>query len=148
MDVERKAFQIPPKKRACEGSLPEVRIPCQKTKNVAAKLRSIEHFMFLYGNEAGYFLPPRELITWSYIRQVLTGVKILLKFERLGTNFQFPKSRGFRVKTAFEEMSSDKDFMRYFPDIPPKTNIPREYFLTVSIKRYFGFYVRRNFSAF
>ena len=85
--------------------------------------------------EGGQFMTPQRKAQTDF-QQVLIGTKLLIKFDRLETNFQVPKTRGFRVQTAFEEMSPDQEFMQYFPDIPPKTNIPRDYILTVIIKSF------------
>ena len=42
-----------------------------RAKDIAAQIQSIEHFMFLFGTEGKYFLPPKSVITWAYVKQVL-----------------------------------------------------------------------------
>lgn len=103
-----------------------------RSKEIAARIRSIDHFVFLFGNEGRYYMPPTSLITWHFVRQVISGEKQLLKQDRINGNFTVPKSRGFHVGTAFQEMSDDQEFMSFFPDATPKSNVPREYFLTVT----------------
>ena len=70
-------------------------------------------------------------ITWEYVRQVLSGEKLLLKFNRIESQFQLPRAKGFYVKNIHAGMTEDLDFMRYFPDFPQDAHIPRDYFLTV-----------------
>lgn len=106
-----------------------------KSKEVAEQIKSIDHFIFLYENEGKYFLPPRKLITWHYVRQILSGQKHLLKFEQLKSLYTLPKFRGLSVNSLFIEMNEDTEFNKFFPDIPANTNVPREYFLQVSIIR-------------
>ena len=141
MDIEGKRGQTPQKKVRQEKIIPEAKetkpdrgLNGVKSKLIAEKLKSIDHFVYLYSKEGKYYLPPRKLITWSYIRQVLCGEKLLLKFERIGSQYPLPKAKGFNIGEFFQQMNSDTGFMVYFPDLSIKANVPRDYFLNVRLK--------------
>jgi hypothetical protein len=102
------------------------------SSQIAQKLQSIDHFIYLYATEGKYFLPPRCLITWEFIRKVITGDKLLFKFNKISPQNYLPRAKGLSVNNLFEEMRNDTDFLRYFPDIPKGTSVPRDYFMTVS----------------
>lgn len=103
-----------------------------KTSQVVSKLRSVDHFMYLFATEGKYYLPPRKFITWEYIRKILSGEKVLLKFRRIDSQFQLPRAKGFYIKAVYEQISNDTEFVRYFPDFSKDAHIPRDYFLTVT----------------
>jgi hypothetical protein len=102
-----------------------------KTKEFALKIQSIDHFVHMYGTEGKYFLPPRDYITWEYVKQIATGEKVLLKFDRIECQSQVPKARGLRVRDIFSSLTADSEFLRYFPNMTQDSTIPRKYFLTV-----------------
>lgn len=102
-----------------------------KTSQIAAKIRSVDHFVYLYATERKYFLPPKKFITWEYIRQILSGEKVLLKFRRIEQQFQLPRTKGFYVRSVFQQLANDSEFMLYFPDFSKDAHVPRDYFITV-----------------
>lgn len=103
-----------------------------RAKDIATAIPSIEHFMYLFGTEGKYFLPPQSIVTWAYVKQILGGEKLLLKFDRVESQLFVPRTKGFKVNEAFREMASDTEFLRFFPDPTPHSTVPRLYFLTVS----------------
>lgn len=105
-----------------------------KSKEIANKIPSVEHFMYLYSTEGQYYLPPKQMLTWSYIKQILIGEKLLIKFDSIQGQMILPKARGVRVADLFEKLENDLELMKYFPDMSPDRVIPREYFFTVMSK--------------
>lgn len=102
-----------------------------KCRDIAHQLQSIDHFIFLYENEGKYYLPPRKLITWHYVRQILSGEKLFIKVDQIRSMYTLPKSRGLCVNDLFKDAMKDIELMKFFPDIPENSSVPRNYFLTV-----------------
>lgn len=104
-----------------------------RAREVARRIKSVEHFIYVWGDKGKFFLPPRKLISWHFISQVLAGEKRLLKMKEVGTIISLPKSKGSRVLDMWKELSQDPDFASYFPDFSLKRTIPRSYFLNVCL---------------
>jgi hypothetical protein len=104
-----------------------------RTSAITNKIKSVDHFIYLFANEGKYFLPPRRIITWEYIKQVLTGQKKLLKFNQLDSQVCLPRAKGLSIKNIYDQMQNDFGFLLYFPNIPKGTPIPRDFFLMVNL---------------
>ena len=102
-----------------------------QTREVARKIRSIEHFMFLWGTKGGHYLPPKKSITWVFIRQILTGKKRLLLSRDIGEVIDLPKVRGIIIRDLWNTLSERNSFSSFFPDITKGRTIPRRYFFNV-----------------
>ena len=44
-------------------------------KMVARKISSFDHFIYLWGTKANYYLPPKHCLTWRFISQVLAAIR-------------------------------------------------------------------------
>ena len=50
-----------------------------RAKDIARKIKSFDHFLYVWGHNGGYYLPPKSVFTWHYISQILAREKRLLK---------------------------------------------------------------------
>lgn len=102
--------------------------------DVARKIRSFDHFAYVWGEKGGFFLPPKRCLTWQYIAQLLSGEKKLLKANDVGAVVELPKVRGVRVSSLFEQLKSESGFGAFFPDQLERRSIPRTYFFNVLLE--------------
>ena len=103
-------------------------------KEVARKIKSFDHFIYLWGHKHGYYLPPKHSLTWSFIAQILTGKKKLLKIQTVGRSIDIPKMRGLRVNELYRSLYKVNNLGDYFPDFANTDTIPRNYFFDVKSK--------------
>lgn len=101
------------------------------TKEIARKIKSFDHFVFLWGHKANYYLPPTHSLTWHFISQVLSGEKQLLKNEVVGMSIEMPKVRGYRIKDIYNTFANECSIKNYLPDFGQTDCIPRTYFFNV-----------------
>lgn len=102
-----------------------------KAGEIARKLRSFDHFAYLYGQRAGYFLPPKHALAWACVAQILSEEKLLLKASDVGPPLILPKSRGLHIEISWARYKDAHDLHRYFPDTIDSGRIPRDYFFNV-----------------
>ena len=107
-----------------------------RTRDIVKKIKSLQHFVYLYTEKGKFYLPPINYLTWEYVGEILSGQKKLLKAYQINSNFKMPKSKGMSVNGLFDELKTDQEFMMYFPKITEKMNVPREYFFNVFVNRY------------
>lgn len=105
-----------------------------KAKKIARKIRSFDHFIYLFGVKGGFYLLPRFTLSWVYIGQILSGEKKLLKSEEVGPPVNLPRFRGIVIENMWEDFKNEDDFAKYFPMTKKGTHIPREYFINVFLK--------------
>jgi hypothetical protein len=103
--------------------------------DVARKVKSFDHFLYVWGSKANYYLPPRTALTWHYISQVLAGEKLLLRVNEVGHVLQVPKAKGMLVEDLWIQCKELNQLHAYLPDVTPRSHIPRTYFLNVRIIR-------------
>ena len=111
---------------------PDSRI--MKAGDVARKLKSFEHFIYLYGQKAGYYLPPKHVLSWTYIAQILAEEKILLRSVDVGSILVLPKCRGMMIDEVWSKYKDSNQLHRYFPNFSDASRIPRDYFFNVHSK--------------
>ena len=58
-----------------------------KSKDVARKIQSFEHFAHIWGDKEGYYLPPKKYVTWQFVAQLLAGQKM----QQVGHPVELPK---------------------------------------------------------
>ena len=128
-------LERPPTKRVNRGDPeptpiePELR--SVKAGDVARKLKSFDHFIYLYGQKAGYYLPPKHVMSWTYISQILSEEKILLRSVDVGSLLVLPKCRGLAIQDVWKKYKDVNHLHKYFPDTSDAGRIPRDYFFNV-----------------
>lgn len=100
--------------------------------DVARKVKSFDHFLYVWGSKGGYYLPPKSALTWHYVSQVLAGEKRLLRVEAVGHALEIPKFKGLLVRDIWEHCKTVNDLHLYLPDITAQTQVPRTYFFNVN----------------
>lgn len=103
-----------------------------KAKEVARKIKSFDHFLYVWGSRGGYFLPPRSALTWAYISQVLGGEKKLLRVAEVGHVLDLPRARGMLIEDLWARSRDENNLHAYLPDVTARAHVPRTYFLNVS----------------
>lgn len=106
-----------------------------KAKDIARTIKSFEHFIFIWGHKAGYYLPPKTVLTWHYVSQILAHEKRLLRTDQVGHVLQVPKVRGSVVNDMYQSIKDIDGLHRYFPDFTSTQNVPRDYFFNVRLIR-------------
>lgn len=129
-------FQTPPRPNrrndlAEEGVVRQAPHTMVRALDVARKLKSFDHFLYVWGAKGGYFLPPRSALTWHYVSQVLAGEKLLLRADQVGHVQELPRAKGVLIEELWEECRQINSMHAYLPDVTPKTHVPRTYFLNV-----------------
>ena len=75
-----------------------------------------------------YYMPPSNMITKDFLRQVLEEKKRLLRMDAV-RRINVPKYDELSVKNLFPKFSDDEALMSFMPDRMPKgKTIDREYF--------------------
>lgn len=100
-------------------------------KDVARKIKSFDHFIYLWGHKHNFYLPPKHFLTWRFVTQVLSGEKKLLKNSDVGRSIEIPKMRGLKVNELYHSMKQTNGLHYFFPDMGPTDTIPRTYFFDV-----------------
>jgi hypothetical protein len=108
-----------------------------KAKEVARKIKSFDHFIYLWGEKARYYPPPKRCFTWHYISQLLAGEKKLLKIEDVGNPLELPKCKGIFVDELWIKYKENNGLSLYFPDMTENHQVPRTYFFNVKLNRFF-----------
>ena len=106
-----------------------------KAKDIARTIKSFDHFVYIWGSKGKYYLPPKSVLTWHYISQVLAKEKRLLKLEQVGHQIEIPKVKGTLVNDMFHEIKHENGLHFYFPDLTENQNVPRNYFFNVNLFR-------------
>ena len=102
-----------------------------KIRDIARKLSSFDHFIYVWGVKAGYYVPPKSCLTWQFISEVISGRKKLLKASVVGVPLNIPKFKGVLVKQHYKNYASINDLFLYFPTITEGVSVPRDYFYNV-----------------
>ena len=102
-----------------------------KTRDIARKISSFDHFIYLWGDKAKYYLPPKRCLSWHYISQILSREKRLLKLDQVGHVLEVPKVRGKVVRDMWNKCKETNGLSLYFPDVHVTQFIPRDYFFNV-----------------
>lgn len=102
-----------------------------RSGEVARKLKSLDHFIYLYGHKAGYYLPPKDCLSWHYVSQILAEEKVLLKADKVGSELDLPKAKGFLITQKWQKYKEANKLHSFFPDFTQKQRIPRTYFFNV-----------------
>ena len=100
-------------------------------RDIARKLKSLDHFVYLWGHRGGFYLPPAKNLTWDFVAQILSGEKRLLETVEVGTPIQIPKAKGIKVQDIWEELKDNERISVFLPTITEGRAVPREYFLNV-----------------
>lgn len=124
INIEREALWGEPAKIESEGNT-------FRAIDIARKIRSFDHFLFIWGERGGYYMPPKSVLTWKYIAQILSKEKKLLKASEVGAIVELPKAKGLLVESLFTELKNEKEFGKYFPDDAERRAIPRTYFFNL-----------------
>jgi len=107
-----------------------------RAKDIAKKIKSLDHFVYVWGTKAQYYLPPTKYLTWHYVSQIIAKEKKLLKLSEIGGLIELPKAKGILVNDIWEEFKDVNDLHMYFPDIHDSQFVPRTYFYNVILKRF------------
>jgi hypothetical protein len=102
-----------------------------KAKDIARKIKSFDHFLYVWGGKGGYFMPPKSALSWHYISQILAGEKKLLLIKDVGHVQELPKSKGLLVRSLWEKWKHLNALHSYLPEITEQTQVPRTYFFNV-----------------
>lgn len=106
-----------------------------KAKDIARKIKSFEHFIYIWGHKGGYYMPPKNVLTWHYVSQILAREKWLLRVDQVGHALEVPKVRGTVVNDMYHLIKRDNGLEKYFPDLTDTQNVPRDYFFNVQLTR-------------
>ena len=94
-------------------------------------IRGPDHFIWLFGVEMRYHLPPRNYVTWPYIIQVLQKNKELLKTDSIKLSSPIPKIKELNMKNIWPIFCEDQMILRHMPILNDNKLPPRTYFFEI-----------------
>lgn len=103
-----------------------------RTGEIAGRLLSIDHAMYFFSQKCGFYLPPRHVMSWHFISQLLAGEKMLIKATEVGSIAQIPRAKGVMIEDFWDEFKDSNKMHMFLPDFTPGMRVPREYFFNVS----------------
>lgn len=107
-----------------------------RAQEVARKIKSLDHFCYVWGTKAGFYLPPRKCLTWHFVSQILAKEKLLLRLSDMEGLVDLPKVKGIIVDNVFAHYRDANQLEKYFPDRHASQRVPREYFYNVQLIRF------------
>jgi hypothetical protein len=93
--------------------------------------RNPKQFMWLFGVELEYHLPPKSYITWPYMIMIVKGEKKLLKSLDITLTAQLPRFEQLSMKRIWPKFSKRKDILVYMPILGENSYPPRRYFFEI-----------------
>lgn len=108
---------------------PNLRVAWTTKQELDNVISSKEHFMALFAVKGGYLLPPKQFITWRFIRSILKGEKRLVKLSNVPTLYIPPKVTDLTVRRLWEQIGEDNRISVYMPET--NRTIDRKYFFQV-----------------
>ena len=98
---------------------------------IKSLVRNPKQFMWVYGVELGYHLPPKAYITWPYIIAILRGKKKLIKSKSLSLTISVPKIEQLSMRNVWPHLREDKALLKFMPLLSPGPFPPRKFFFEV-----------------
>ena len=108
-------------------------ISIQEIKNL---VRNPKQFIWVYGVELGYHLPPKAYVTWPFIIAVLQGKTKLLKSAKISLTIQVPKLEQLSMRRVWPRVRDSTDLRTYMPLLGPGRYPPRKFFYEILHTRY------------
>ena len=102
-------------------------------RDLLNKIKSKSHFCYIFKEKGKFYLPPQKYITFRYIKQVLSGQKLLLKKYEVEECFKYPKRKGFNFAKYFRTFMKISEVKKYFPDLTRNQHPPKQFFFDVKI---------------
>lgn len=96
-----------------------------------SQVRSPDHFIWLFGVEMRYHLPPRSFVTWPFIIQVLAKNKMLVKTDDVALSSPIPKIKELNMKKIWPFFCKDELILRYMPVLSDDRLPPRTFFFEI-----------------
>ena len=94
-------------------------LPKQSNEVSVGELSSLfknpKQFMWLFGVELEYHLPPKNFITWPYMIKVVKGEKKLIKTFDVTLTTQLPRFEQLSIKRIWPAYKHRKEIVKYMP---------------------------------
>ena len=117
------------------SSLKKVSMKNKQTKMSISEIKQMiknpKQFMWLYGVELGYHLPPRVYVTWPYIISILQGTRKMIKASKISISISVPKLEQLSMKRIWPRFRNDAKIVRFMPLIGEERYPPRNFFFEV-----------------
>jgi len=98
--------------------------------DLLSKYKTVRHFCTAY-RQSGKLVIDDDYVSWSYIRRLVVGEKLLIILRRLEISAclssRFKRLKELNVGSLWTSLKQDREFFKYFPDIFLKRNPPRNY---------------------
>ena len=99
-------------------------------------IRNPKQFIWIYGVELGYHLPPKAYITWPFIIAVLTGKIKLLKSKTISLTIQVPRLDQLSMRKVWPKVKGMKTLLSYMPMSCVDKYPPRKFFFEILHTRF------------
>ena len=127
--ITEPVFSLPSKKRVKSSGLgPENQVHLSELHSL---FKNPKQFMWLFGVELEYHLPPKSYVTWPYMIAIVKGDKKLVKSSEIRLNTQLPRFEQLSMKKVWPQFSNRADINLYMPILGENANPPRRYFYEV-----------------
>jgi hypothetical protein len=90
-----------------------------------------KQFMWLFGVELEYHLPPKNYITWPYMIKVIKGEKVLVKSNEITLTTQLPRFEQLSMKRVWPMFSEHEEVRKYMPILSDTNLPPRQFFFQI-----------------
>jgi hypothetical protein len=88
-------------------------------------------FMWLFGVELKYHLPPKNYITWPYMIKVIKGEKVLVKSNEITLTARLPRFEQLSMKRVWPMFSGEEEIRKYMPLLNDTNLPPRKFFFEI-----------------
>ena len=99
-------------------------------------IRNPKQFMWIYGVEMGYHLPPKAYVTWPYMIAILTGKKKLIKSKSLSLSISVPKIEQLSMRVVWPKVQNLDLLDSFMPMLSPGRYPPRKFFFEILHTRF------------
>jgi hypothetical protein len=99
-------------------------------------IKNPKQFIWIYGVELGYHLPPNSYITWGFIITLLKGKIKLVKSKSISLTIQVPKLEQLSMRRIWPKVQNLTSLVSYMPFYGIEKYPPRKFFFKILHTRY------------
>lgn len=94
-------------------------------------LKNKDNLILKLGCSGRFLVPPKSIISYKFLAQVLRGEKQLLRLQEVKLSICPPRVKGLSVRELWPELSQNPHFRSFFPDMNENRFPPRRFFFQI-----------------